>query len=403
MKVYFSQPEFDGQLLRALTYVPSGGADLGECLTTAARIKEGDFDSWYQEWSALGDRKVAEGEQALQEGHSISARNAFLRASNYYRASMFFLCGAPVDPRVIDAYDKHVDTFKKAAELLPWYAEEVQIPYKGTYLPGYFYKASNDTTPRPTIITFPGYDSSHQECYFSVAAGALERGFNVLCFDGPGQGELLIKQQVYMTHQWDEVVTAAVDFLLTQQTVNADAIVLIGSSWGGMLAPLAAAKEHRLAALICSPGQYEALQGIKKALPQVESLLQEDNHAVLDQILSQILADKMIAAKFKYKMWVHGVDTALDLVKEWTHYTLAGHADKISCPTFVIDFENETFSGGQAKQLYDALNCPKDYTLCKNGEGAGEHCGIGALTLINQRMFDWLENTLNHSTLTTKT
>ncbi len=34
MKIFFNNPFFDGQLLRALGYVYYGGADISECLST---------------------------------------------------------------------------------------------------------------------------------------------------------------------------------------------------------------------------------------------------------------------------------------------------------------------------------------------------------------------------------
>ncbi len=39
-------------------------------------------------------------------------------------------------------------------------------------------------------------------------------------------------------------------------------------------------------------------------------------------------------------------------------------------------------------KLYDALTCPKKYTLFTIDEGAEEHCQSGAPSLSNQRIFD---------------
>ena len=50
MKIAFQDPTFSFQLLRAMSGTYYKGADIGECLSTAYRIKEGDFESWYQEW-----------------------------------------------------------------------------------------------------------------------------------------------------------------------------------------------------------------------------------------------------------------------------------------------------------------------------------------------------------------
>src|SRR6266851_3675518 len=100
MKLTFKDQAFSFELLRAVGYAPYGGADLGECLATAERIKEGDLESWHTEWLRTAERIQAIAEEALAKQHAISAREAFLRASNYYRTAEFFLHTDPTDPRV---------------------------------------------------------------------------------------------------------------------------------------------------------------------------------------------------------------------------------------------------------------------------------------------------------------
>ena len=63
MNIIFKDTQYSFQLLRALGAAPFGGSDIGECLKTAYRIKEGDDNSWYNEWSrtarqveSFGDR-----------------------------------------------------------------------------------------------------------------------------------------------------------------------------------------------------------------------------------------------------------------------------------------------------------------------------------------------------------
>jgi len=41
---------------RAIGYTVYDGADIGECLATAARIKEGDFESWHTGWTKTAQR-----------------------------------------------------------------------------------------------------------------------------------------------------------------------------------------------------------------------------------------------------------------------------------------------------------------------------------------------------------
>ena len=102
MKLHFRDPTFSFELLRAASYGMYGGSEIGEVLATARRIREGDFESWYIEWSRIAERIEMIAGTSIQEGHRISAQQAFLRASNYYRTAEFFL--PPDDPRRSETY-----------------------------------------------------------------------------------------------------------------------------------------------------------------------------------------------------------------------------------------------------------------------------------------------------------
>ncbi len=53
MKILLDDADMDAQLSRSLIAVSAEAADLGEVFTTAARVVEGDYDSWLTEWSAI--------------------------------------------------------------------------------------------------------------------------------------------------------------------------------------------------------------------------------------------------------------------------------------------------------------------------------------------------------------
>src|ERR1700751_1756842 len=141
------------ETLRTLGHAAYGGADIGEVLATAQAITAGDYDSWYDQWLATADWVSAEAEKMVAEGHRISARDGLMRANNYYRAAEFFLHGNPDDPRIDHAYNRARDCFRAAAALFDPPIEPVEIPYEGTVLHGYFYRAAGsdtDTGPPPT-------------------------------------------------------------------------------------------------------------------------------------------------------------------------------------------------------------------------------------------------------------
>jgi predicted alpha/beta-fold hydrolase len=393
MKILFDDPFFDGQLLRALGYVYYGGADISECMTTARRITDGDFESWYTEWYRTAERVYAEAEASRAAGHSVSARQGYLRSSNYFRTSSIVLFGTPVDPRLVEAFDRQTEAFRKAASLFSLPVEFIQIPYEDTTMPGYFYRVDDTRAPRQTLIVTGGYDGTVEEAYFAIAAAGLRRGYNCLCFDGPGQGGMLIKQQRYFRPDWENVVRPVVDYALRRPEIDPKRIALYGGSWGGYLAPRAATGEHRIAACIADPGQFDMIMAFKRRLPlpkEVLDQLPDVDPAVLQPIFDHVMSNPTSAWPFKRGLWVHGVDTLFDLLHIYTQYSLVDVAQQITCPTLVCQAESDPVAA-LAPQLYEALTCPKRFVLFTNEEGAGEHCEAGARSLFDQRAFDWLD------------
>lgn len=391
MRLYFHSPSFDSQLLRVASYIYFGASDLGECLSTAARIHENDYDSWQMEWSKLAERLMSEGIESERKGHLISARDCFLKASNYYRTSLYFDYRPEKKERLKEGYDLHVQAFNKASSYFAHAAEPLKIPFEGFYLPGMFYSIDKSKEMRPLIICTGGYDSTHQEAYFSFVPAALQRGYNVISFDGPGQGELLIKKGLPMRPDWETVIRAVIDFASKRADLEPSKIALYGSSWGGFLAPRAACFEKRIACLIANPGQYDAMDNVRRALSQDN----EGSCPEWEEFMQAAMKDKHFGNKIQTKMFIHGVETPNKLLQEWQNYSLKTIAENITCKTLVCDSENENLAPDQAKNLFDLLTCPKEYLLFKSSEGAGEHSGFGNLSLALHRIFDWLDTQYN--------
>lgn len=390
MKIYFNQPTFDGQLLRVISHTYTGCADIGECLSTASHIEEGNFDSWHEEWVKTADRLVHVAQGCEEKGHCVSARESYLRASNYYRVSLFFHYQSPLPTEILEAYYRHVNTFDKAIELTSKNFRKIHIPFEEVSMPGYFYRCDASDDPLPVVIVNSGYDGTHQEGYYSFVPMALERGYHVLTFDGPGQGSLLLNDSISMRHDWETVITPIVNYLVELPEVDNSKIILYGPSWGGMLTPRAAAYENRIAALVTNPGQWDAMTNFNQAFESDEENSVTETLKI-ENFLQVALQDKYFVRKLHAKMFVHGIESPSQLLEEWKNYHLSEVVDKISCPTLVCDSENEPFSTGQAQTFFDALHCPKKYHLFTSTKGAGEHCCAGAMGALSQVIFDWLE------------
>jgi len=393
MHLVFEDQTFSFELLRTIGYAPYGGADIGECLVTASRIRQGDFESWYEHWNKTARRVHALAEDALQQGKRVSAREAYLRASNYYRTAEFFLHGNPHDPRILATWGASRTTFRQAVNLMDT-PVEVRIPYEGTFLPGYYYRPDASHQPHPTLIVHGGYDSTGEELYFMIAAAAIQRGYTCLTFEGPGQGALLREQQLPLRPDWEQVVTPVVDFALTRPEVDPTRLALMGISLGGYLAPRAAAFEPRVAALIADDGLYSYRFSDKaRAVTRVAALFGRTlAQATLRKVMQRNIG---IRWAIENGLFTFQVGSIWDLIEATECWSLEGVAHQITCPTLVCEAERDHFFLGQPQRLYEALTCPKTLLRFSADEGAEEHCQYGALLLFNHQVFSWLDATLH--------
>ncbi len=376
-----------------------GGGSFGEVMAVSARIAAGDYDSWFEAWNAMADRIAAEGDRQFARSHRISARDSYLRACNYYRSSEFFLHANAQDPRIGRAYDRSVACYRAAAALHEPEIKPIAIPYEGTSLPGYFHRAGEGV--RPLLILHSGFDGSAEELHWGPARAAVERGYHVLCFDGPGQFGPLHNEGLVFRHDWEKVITPVVDFALTLPGIAPSCIALCGISLGGYLAPRAAAFEHRIAAVIANDGVYDYgavhvgrwPEGVRDAFL---TELRAGPAPRIDRAMeAAMMASPVTRWAISHGMWCFGADTPSEYIRKTLDYSLAGGiAEQIRCPTLVCDAEDDLFYNGQPQQLYDHLTCSKALMTFTNAEGAGAHCELGAGRLANARMFDWLDETL---------
>jgi pimeloyl-ACP methyl ester carboxylesterase len=403
----FNHRSFSFEALRALAYAPYGGADIGEVTSTASRIPDGDKAAWYAEWRALAERVHVDGDRSAAQGHPVSARESYLRASNYYRVCEFYLRVDPSnDPEVREVGQLSVDSFARAAELMNPAPQRVSFPYADTTLPGWWIPADLGTAhptggdpdgPRPTLLYHGGFDSTEEELYFSGGAAAARRGYHVLAFAGPGQGSALRDQKLLFRPDWEAVVTPAVDWLLARPDVDPERIALMGMSFGGLLAPRAAATEHRVAALIAYDGLYSFADLCHRLVgPEIMKLVGDGlatsdakANALIEEIMSS--STQTFGPAFPWGMWVLGAGSPAAFVRAVAPYTLEGYPPLVTCPTLVLDGENDP---GNASQLYEALRCQKTYHLFPAAEGGGEHCQEGVMCRLHQVVFDWLDTVL---------
>jgi hypothetical protein len=168
----------------------------------------------------------------------------------------------------------------------------------------------------------------------------------------------------------------------------------VGRSFGGYLAPRAASFEHRLAACVADPGQFDLFEAAMDRVPKEmrEALLRND--PAVDSSLEGMMEGDARRFFLAARMRAFGAKSLKEFLLMQRDYTLKGLVEKIECPTLVCDNAADAIAGGQAKRLYDALGCPKDYVRFTAEEGADGHCEGGAQVPFHRVAYDWLDKSL---------
>ncbi len=400
--MFFGDPmheEFAGFILG---FAPYGGGDVGEVQALSLQVKDGDDDSFFAAFVGLARRRIEEGEAASAKGHRASAYDCWLRAACLLGMAYHPLYGTPVDPRLVDALHLQMDTFDRAMAVLDPPGEKLDIPYEDTTLPGYFVRAPwHANEVRPVVIVGGGWDSTYIENYVGIGVAALRRGYHVLLYDGPGQGRPLVDEGRPLRHDWDKVVTPVVDAALAIDGVDPDRIVYHAWSLGGYFAPRVAAYEHRLAAIVADPGQLavgpkflEIMTAFglgADALAKLPAIDPEDEKTVLAALEgNRTMRWKIVQRGF----WTNGAPGLAAFLAEMAKWKLEpDEIAAIRCPTLVTAAQSDMASSN-AKDLYDALTCPKTFVEFKDDDGAGAHCEGLNRSMANRVIIDWLDETL---------
>jgi pimeloyl-ACP methyl ester carboxylesterase len=397
MSFAFKNEPFSFETLRTAGGAPYDGADLGEVLATARAIRNGNEKDWFRAWRDTAERVHRIADEAQAHGHQRSARSAFLRASNYYRNAEFFRrVNVPRDVEALAVARLSRETFISAIALMEHPARSIEIPYGSATLPGYLFLVDDTGRPRPTVVYTNGYDSTAEESWFVIAAAALQRGYNVLAYDGPGQGAVIRESGLVFRHDWEAVLTPVLDYCEQQPEIDSHAIVLFGYSMGAYLVARTAAFDHRAAALILNDGIYDFHQAYANAVPGwLMRRIRSGKDALANHIMGALAArSTQVRWGLNNGTWTMGADSYADFIRRTTDYTLAGIADQITAPTLIMDAEEDQFLAGQPAILAAAMTAPTTLAQFTTAEGAGEHCHVGSLPRAHQVIFDWLDTTL---------
>ena len=248
-----------------------------------------------------------------------------------------------------------------------------------------------------------GSDGQNVDMLPQGGTPALARGWNVLIFEGPGQGRSLFVEKVPFTPDWHGVVSPIVDELQGRRDVDPKRIALLGVSLGGLLVARAAASERRLAALVTDPGCVSDWAAFPEDL---RTIADSGDRETVNRTWNEVIvpgADPMQRFTLQKRLEIFSADALAEaragkIPTDWyglsrriQEFTLGDLATRITMPTLAIQYELDAFVAGQGRELYDRLPGPTkdlvDFTVI---EGAQYHDAPIGSQWHGEVVMDWL-------------
>jgi pimeloyl-ACP methyl ester carboxylesterase len=395
--LFFADKTYSFETTRMLSHVYVRSSDFGEVISTVKRVEEGNGKSWFDSWTATAAHLEKVGEGFLNDGNYLSARDAWIRAANYYRQADFFIHDSAANLQLtVDSSDRAVHCFQKAMPYFPGKLDFLELPYEDITLPSYFWRAAEPGKPAPTLIVHSGFDGTAEEVLQWFGWQGTERGYNIIAFEGPGQGSVLRNKKKVFRYDWEKVVTPVIDYYLRHHADRVDAgrIALLGHSIGGYLAPRAAAFEPRISACIADDGVYNLNEALRRMFDWAENVKGKD---AWDRVAAEkCKTDQALRWWIIDGMWKFGAARPSDILEATRDYRLDSCVKAIKCHVLVMKAEKDHMFPGQPDQLFAELSCPKHLLEFTNEYGAGEHTHVGAVGLSNSYIYNWLDATLGN-------
>lgn len=372
-----------------LAHQSEGGSALGECFYTASQVKDGDPESWYTAWAEIARRVESQATHALESGHRVSAREAYLRAFTYHQMAAIFV--RPRDQRLRETWQKVQWCFRQAAAQFSPPIEPVQIPFEGKSLPGYFLHGNDGIRKAPTLIMIGGGETCAEELYFWVGPAGVRRGYHVLMVDLPGQGGTPFDGLFVRTNS-EVPIRAVVDYALARPEVDPERLGLFGISGGGYMVSRAVPFEKRIKACAASAPIIDVHRLATAEFPP--ALLKAP--AVVGDALVKLagLQSPLPVIAMEKFCWQAGVSKTSEAL-EMARQARVERIDEITCPVLCMVGEGESEEQmAQAREFYNALKCPKELRIFTAADGADAHCQVNNLNLMQQVVFDWLDKVI---------
>ena len=366
-------PLFDYQLNRLIMW---NQADPEEVAALAGEIH--DFDSWEKTLKKLS-------RQALE-------RNQTDAATGCLRMAEFFMDAGT--PEALEVYEQAREMFYRFhGDLFDGEKGVIQsglVPFENGFLP--CWRVALKGAKKGTILFQGGNDSLLEE-FLNPVLYLSEFGYEVIAFEGPGQGAALRKYGLTFLAEWERPVKAVLDYY------QVEAATLIGVSLGGELVLRAAAYEPRIKKIVswCPlTDLYDAVMANKppEVGEMVGRMLEKQEEARVVAFYRQLEEkNPLIKWSINHSNYAYGTKNIYEYLLKARKFTVKDLGSRIKQDVLLIGArEDAMVDFSLYRQAIEVLKDARTLTLEVPGRAVHgqQHCNIGNTRLVLDDILKWL-------------
>ena len=317
------------------------------------------------------------------------AQGRWANAAFYRRVSEFFCPRGSALQR--ETYEAFIGAFDRA--FADAGVERHVVAYGPGQLPALRVAASGPS--KGSVVVFGGFDSLIEE-FVSIWGGLAEAGYDVVAFDGPGQGGARALHGLPFDHDWEKPVAAVLDHFALSN------VGLVGISMGGYWALRAAAFEPRIERVVAWPPVYDWLYQLPRPVrPLVRAMVRWRRFMNVSIRIKMWLAPIM-RHTIAQALYVQGLDlergdppvAAVDWLLGMNARHI--HAERVIQDVLLLGGEHDAFQPpilleAQARALVNARSVSRRvFTAAEHADG---HVQMGNLGLAIDALVRWLDDT----------
>lgn len=274
------------------------------------------------------------------------------------------------------------------------------VPYRGGELTAMRWEAdptdrtlAPEGTPR-TLIMMNGFDGYTEEI-IDFASHFLTRPFDIIAFDGPGQGHTALAGMP-LEPQWECPTNAVMDYF------GVESAAALGVSFGGYLVTRAAAHCPRISHVIAFDMMYRLLDGLTLPLPRplrpiADAVARNPRPAwLIDaalRVAPRFSAD--LAWKLQQASHLTGLSRPSKILRAFGDYTMEPLEGRITQPCLVLAGDADQYVpferlGDVRRALRNAESLEVRAFRHEQDPDMAQHCQIGDLDRAFAIMGGWL-------------